>query len=87
MLTFSYAESLLATKKKELEEMHKKLEKQAIEILTREEANYNISKQLRYWRSKAMSMEVSIFTFLLSLSLSFLFVFFYFETYKISSII
>ncbi|XP_032674380.1 protein Spindly-like [Odontomachus brunneus] len=57
---FNYAESLLATKKKELEEMNKKLEKQAIEILTREEANYDISKQFRYWRSKAMFMEAQI---------------------------
>lgn len=64
-LTFSYAESLLATKRKELEEVHKKLEKQAIELLTREEANYDISKQLRYWRSKAMATEASIFTFLI----------------------
>ncbi|XP_014479562.1 PREDICTED: protein Spindly-like isoform X2 [Dinoponera quadriceps] len=55
--SFDYTESLLAAKRKELEELHKKLEKQSIEILTREEANYDISKQLRYWRSKAMSME------------------------------
>ncbi|EFN79579.1 hypothetical protein EAI_01278 [Harpegnathos saltator] len=60
--SFNYAESLLATKKKELAELHKKLEKQAIEMLTQEEVNYDISKQLRYWRSKAMSMEATIKT-------------------------
>lgn len=64
MLTFSYAEILLATKKKEVEELRNKLERQAIEILMREEANYDVSKQLRYWRSKAMSLEVNIVIFL-----------------------
>lgn len=49
------------TKKKELEQLNEKLEKQSMELLAREEINHDISKQLRYWRSKAMSMEVSLF--------------------------
>lgn len=59
VLTFSYAQSLVAKTKKELKELNEKMEKQIMQMLIQEEANHDISKQLRYWRSKAMSMEVS----------------------------
>lgn len=59
VLTLSYAQSLVAKTKKELKELNEKMEKQIMQMLIQEEANHNISKQLRYWRSKAMSMEVN----------------------------
>ncbi|KAL6439517.1 hypothetical protein ACFW04_003966 [Cataglyphis niger] len=58
--SFNYAQSLVAKTKKELKELNEKMEKQIMQMLIQEEANHNISKQLRYWRSKAMSMEVQI---------------------------
>lgn len=58
--TFSYARSLLVAKGKEIKKLNEKIEKQAIQMLVQEEANHNLSKQLRYWRSKATSLEASI---------------------------
>lgn len=49
----------MAKTKKELKDLNEKMEKQIMQMLIQEEANHNISKQLRYWRSKAMSMEVN----------------------------
>lgn len=58
-MTFSYAQLLVTKTKKELKELKEKMERQIMQMLIQEEANHHISKQLRYWRSKAMSMEVS----------------------------
>lgn len=41
--------------------MNLQIEKQARQILVQEEANDKISIQLRYWRSKTMSLEASIY--------------------------
>jgi len=51
---------LLIAKGKELKELNKKIEKQAMQMLMQDEVNHNISRQLRYWQSKAMFLEVSI---------------------------
>lgn len=59
-LTFSYAQSLLVAKGEEIKKLNEKIEKQAMQMLVQEEANHNILRQLRYWRSKAMSLEASI---------------------------
>ncbi|XP_071561537.1 uncharacterized protein Spindly [Temnothorax nylanderi] len=58
--SFNYARSLLVTKGKEIMELNEKIERQAMQILVQEEANHNISRQLRCWRSKAMSLETQI---------------------------
>ncbi|XP_072765403.1 uncharacterized protein Spindly [Anoplolepis gracilipes] len=58
--SFSYAQALVTRTKKELKELNEKMEKQVMQMLIQEEANHNISKQLRFWQSKAMSMEVQI---------------------------
>jgi len=58
-MTFSYAQLLVTKTKNELKELKEKMERQIMQMLIQEEANHHISKQLRYWRSKAMSMEVS----------------------------
>ncbi|XP_011648277.1 protein Spindly-like [Pogonomyrmex barbatus] len=57
---FNYAQTLLAAKKKEMKELYEKIEKQAMQILRQEEVNHNVSKELRHWRSKAMSLEAQI---------------------------
>jgi len=53
---------LLVAKGKELKELNKKIEKQAMQMLMQDEVNHDISRQLRYWQSKAMFLEVSIST-------------------------
>lgn len=58
--SFNYARSLLVAKGKEIKKLNEKIEKQAIQMLVQEEANHNLSKQLRYWRSKATSLEAQI---------------------------
>jgi hypothetical protein len=47
-------------KRKELKQLNEKIEQQAMQILIQEETNNDISTQLRFWQTKAMSMEVSI---------------------------
>lgn len=59
-LIFSYAQSLLVAKREEIKKLNEKIEKQAMQMLMLEEASHNTSRQLRYWRSKAMSLEASI---------------------------
>ncbi|KYN34315.1 hypothetical protein ALC56_11422 [Trachymyrmex septentrionalis] len=54
---FNYAQSLLAAKKKELKELNEKIEKQTMQMLVQDEVNNNISRQLRYWQSKAKFLE------------------------------
>lgn len=54
---FNYAQSLLAVKKKELKELNEKIEKQTMQMLVQDEVNNNISRQLRYWQSKAKFLE------------------------------
>ncbi|XP_011259182.1 protein Spindly-like [Camponotus floridanus] len=58
--SFNYAQLLVTKTKKELKELKEKMERQIMQMLIQEEANHHISKQLRYWRSKAISMEVQI---------------------------
>ncbi|XP_011871914.1 PREDICTED: protein Spindly-like [Vollenhovia emeryi] len=58
--SFNYARSLVISKGKEVKELNEKIIKQAMQILVQEEAKNDISRQLRYWRSKAMSLEAQI---------------------------
>jgi len=51
---------LLVAKGKELEELDKQIEKQAMEMLMQDEVNHDTWKQLHYWHSEAMFLEVSI---------------------------
>lgn len=61
MFNFSYIEKLLLAKRRDIKELNEKMEQQAVQILVQEEAKCSISRQLRYWRSKAISLEASIY--------------------------
>ncbi|KYN00058.1 PREDICTED: protein Spindly-like [Cyphomyrmex costatus] len=54
---FNYAQLLLTAKKKELKELNERIEKQTMQMLMQDEVNNNISRQLRYWQSKAKFLE------------------------------
>ncbi|XP_033218628.1 protein Spindly [Belonocnema kinseyi] len=56
----SYFQSLLNSKKKEIEELRTQIEDNAIRTLLEEEKSYKFGKRLRYWRYKAMSLEASL---------------------------
>lgn len=58
---FSYLESLLAEKKKEIQELHQRIERDSVDMLLQSEIKHKIAKQLQYWQYKAMYMEVSTF--------------------------
>jgi len=55
-------------KKKELKQLNEKIEQQAMQMLIQEETNNDISTQLRFWQTKAMSMEVSMFYLIIFIS-------------------
>ncbi|XP_012228548.1 paramyosin [Linepithema humile] len=57
---FNYAQLLLNTKIKEIKHLNEKLEMQTTQMLVQEEVKHDISKQLRYWFSKAKSLEAEI---------------------------
>lgn len=56
---FSYLESLLAEKKKEIQELHQRIERDSVDMLLQTEIKHKIAKQLQYWQYKTMYMEVS----------------------------
>lgn len=58
--SFSYLESLLAEKKKEIQELHQKLERDSVDMLFQTEIKQKLTKQLRYWQCKAMHMEAQL---------------------------
>ncbi|KAK2584254.1 hypothetical protein KPH14_006665 [Odynerus spinipes] len=58
--SFSYLESLLAEKKKEIQELHQKIEHDSIDMLVQAEIQHEIMKQLKYWKCKAMHMEAQL---------------------------
>lgn len=51
------------TKKKETDELRTKVEDFYTKFLIQEETKLTITKQLNYWRSKALSLEVIILIF------------------------
>ncbi|EZA60955.1 hypothetical protein X777_08167 [Ooceraea biroi] len=57
---FSYTQSLLIKKKKEIKELNERIERQAMLMLMQEDTNHNISRQLRFWQTKAMMMKAEI---------------------------
>ncbi|OAD55098.1 hypothetical protein WN48_05572 [Eufriesea mexicana] len=58
--SFRYFQSLLDDKKKEADELRIKVEDLYTKLLVQEETKMNITKQLRYWRCKASSLEAQI---------------------------
>ncbi|XP_043664607.1 spindle pole body component 110-like [Vespula pensylvanica] len=58
--SFSYLESLLAEKKKEIQELHQKIERDSVDMLLQTEIKHKIAKQLQYWQYKTMYMEAQL---------------------------
>ncbi|XP_035738319.1 spindle pole body component 110-like [Vespa mandarinia] len=58
--SFSYLESLLAEKKKEIQELHQRIERDSVDMLLQTEIKHKIAKQLQYWQYKAMYMEAQL---------------------------
>ncbi|XP_048504778.1 protein Spindly-like [Athalia rosae] len=58
--SFSYLQSLLTTKKKEVEELLNKLEERSTQKILDEEIKYETEKELRKWRYKAMSYKAQL---------------------------
>ncbi|XP_063975647.1 protein Spindly [Diachasmimorpha longicaudata] len=59
-LNFSFFQSMLDMKKKEIEELELKLENVSIHAVLEEEMKHKLSRQLRYWRCKAMSSDAQL---------------------------
>ncbi|XP_015119456.1 protein Spindly [Diachasma alloeum] len=57
---FSFFQSMLDTKNKEIEELESKLENVSIQAVLEEEMKHKLSRQLRYWRCKAMSSDAQL---------------------------
>ncbi|KAL2715863.1 spindle pole body component 110-like [Vespula squamosa] len=58
--SFSYLESLLAEKKKEIQELHQRIERDSVDMLLQIEIKHKIAKQLQYWQYKTMYMEAQL---------------------------
>ncbi|KAF7404674.1 hypothetical protein HZH66_003580 [Vespula vulgaris] len=58
--SFSYLESLLAEKKKEIQELHQRIERDSVDMLLQTEIKHKITKQLQYWQYKTMYMEAQL---------------------------
>ncbi|XP_006570533.1 protein Spindly [Apis mellifera] len=58
--SFGYFQSLLDTKRKETDELRTKIEDFHTKFLIQEETKLTITKQLNYWRCKALSLEAQI---------------------------
>ncbi|XP_046419679.1 protein Spindly-like [Neodiprion fabricii] len=59
---FSYLQSLLATKKKEIEDLQSHLDESSTQKIIQEEIKCHLSKQLIQWRRKAMSFQAQALT-------------------------
>ncbi|XP_012282143.1 protein Spindly [Orussus abietinus] len=58
--TCSYLESLLKTKKIEIDKLEKKVEDMYLHNIFREEAKYRAEKQRKFWKQKAMITETKL---------------------------
>ncbi|XP_076242452.1 spindle apparatus coiled-coil protein 1 spindly [Calliopsis andreniformis] len=58
--SFGYFQSLLDTKKKEVDELRVKIEDLSTQLLLKEEAKLNVSKRLQYWQYKASALEAGM---------------------------
>ncbi|XP_043501860.1 protein Spindly [Polistes fuscatus] len=58
--SFSYLEKLLAEKKKQIQELNQKIERDSVDMLFQIEMKNKITKQMQYWRCRAMYMETQL---------------------------
>lgn len=55
----NYLQTLLNSRKKEIEELQTQLENNSIRTLLKEEISYKLKNRLRYWKYKAMALEAN----------------------------
>ncbi|XP_015181949.1 PREDICTED: protein Spindly-like [Polistes dominula] len=58
--SFSYMEKLLAEKKKQIQELNQKIERDSVDMLFQMEMKHKVTKQMQYWRYRAMYMETQL---------------------------
>ncbi|XP_011303887.1 protein Spindly [Fopius arisanus] len=57
---FSFFQSMLGTKKNKIDELESKLENVSIQAVLEEEMKHKLSRQLRYWRCKAIASDAQL---------------------------
>ncbi|KAI4499920.1 hypothetical protein M0802_004790 [Mischocyttarus mexicanus] len=58
--SFSYLEKLLAEKKKQIQELNQKIERDSFDMLFQIEMKNKVTKEMQYWRCRAMYMKIQL---------------------------